>query len=365
MKILHVIDSLDMGGAESLLSELCPLQASLGNDVTVLQLVKASNTVFTDKLRNANINVFSLSTRRAVRNPINILALIPYLRHHDIVHVHLFPANYWVALAKILSFFNTPVVTTEHSTGNKRRNIWIFKYIDSIIYRCFNLVIACSDKAKETFCQRYKGIDCISIPNGVDIRKYSNAIPYTKQELAGLPDDCFVSTMVARFIPSKRQDVIIRAIALLPDNYHAVLVGGKDSDSGVQKAKALVNELDIDNRIHFLYQRSDVPRILKSSDAIIMSSEYEGLSLSSIEGMACGHPFIASDVDGLREVVDGAGILVKCGDAEELANVLNRLESDALYRDEITQKCQERAAHYDIKSVAEKYIEVYHRYVKG
>ena len=51
--------------------------------------------------------------------------------------------------------------------------------------------------------------------------------------------------------------------------------------------------------------------------------------------MACGHPFVASDVNGLREVVNGAGVLVKCGDVEALASVLMELKNNTGYREEI------------------------------
>ena len=69
----------------------------------------------------------------------------------------------------------------------------------------------------------------------------------------------------------------------------------------------MCDELGVSHRVLSLYIRKDVPRILKSSNVICMSSIYEGLSLSSIEGMASGHPFIATNVNGLREIVKGAG----------------------------------------------------------
>lgn len=361
MKILHVIDSMDLGGAQSLIVELAPVQKDMGHEVTVLQLLDAYDKTFIRKLESFNINVFALSKKRSVRNFINILDLIPYLKEYDIVHVHLFPAQYWVALAKLISFSRTHIVTTEHSTENNRRKIKIFKYIDSFIYRKYNAVVACSDKAKETFEYYYKDLHCYSIPNGVNLGKYIDALPYNREYLLGISNDSFVITMVARFEFPKRQDTIVKAIALLHINYHAVFVGGHENEDGVIKVKNLAKELGVEQRVHFLYFRSDVPRILKSSDIVALSSEYEGLSLSSIEGMACGHPFVASDVNGLREVVSGAGILVKCGDEKELASVLKRLYEDKEYRNVISSRCLKRAAQYDIKHVAEKYINVYQK----
>lgn len=363
MKILHVIDSMDMGGAQSLLVELIPAQKSLGHDVSVIQLKDSEDKTLISKLIDQGVEVRALSEKRSVRSVINVLSIIPYLSLYDIVHVHLFPANYWVAIAKMISFSKTPIITTEHSTDNKRRKIRIFKYLDAFIYHHYQTVVACSDKAKFTFVNRYGStIKCLSIPNGVDVKKYSEAIPYSKSELLNVSENVFLTTMVARFIPSKRQDVIVRAIALLPRKHHAVFVGGQEGDDGVLKVKEIAKSLNVLDRIHFLYIRSDVPRILKSSDVVVMSSEYEGLSLSSIEGMASGHPFVASDVDGLHEVVSGAGILVKCGDYNQLAAVIDKLDKDKNYGDEIIKACLCRAASYDIDLVAKRYCDLYKQF---
>ena len=107
--------------------------------------------------------------------------------------------------------------------------------------------------------------------------------------------------------------------------------------------------------------RTDVPEILKAADYIVLSSHYEGLSLSSVEGMAAGKPFIASDVSGLREVVGGAGILFLEGDAISFASAIIRLNEDsALYKD-VSEKCAQRAMEYDISNMINGYKNVYQK----
>ena len=364
MKILHIINHMGMGGAQSLLVELAPVQKAMGHDVMVLELQPTEDRTLVNKLKDKGIEVKSISSSRSVRNPLNILSLIPYLKACDIAHVHLFPANYWTALARLVGFCKTPIITTEHSTNNKRRNIPIFKYIDAFIYNRYQKVVACADKALETFKARYPKTNCVSIPNGVDISKYKKAQPYSKKELAAIPEDSFVTTMVARFDYPKRQDTLVEGVALLPEKFHIVLVGGTSDDTGLQKVQKLAQDLGVSDRVHFLYLRSDVPQILKTSDVVVMSSEYEGLSLSSIEGMACGHPFIATNVNGLREVVGGAGELFECGNTHELAHILQRFESDNDFYCAVTNKCLTRAEEYDIHSVASKYQDVYNKFVK-
>ena len=103
----------------------------------------------------------------------------------------------------------------------------------------------------------------------------------------------------------------------------------------------------------------DVPRLLKTSDIVILSSIHEGLSLSSIEGMAVGKPFIASNVPGLREVVQGIGLLFEKGNSKELANHIMKLLNDENYYNEIAHKCYKHAQNYDINKMVNSYIEIY------
>lgn len=362
MKILHIIDNMSMGGANSLLVSLVPAEIALGNDVDVLELVRAKDRTLTDKLKLSGVNVLFMADKGSVYNPLLIFKAMRYLKNYDIVHVHLFPALYWVGFAKMLSCSRTPLVYTEHSTSNKRRNNSLLRAIDKFVYsNCYKEVIACSDKAQETFNQCFSNVQVTTISNGVDVRINANAEPYSKRELLGIEENCFVATMIARFASMKRQDTIVRAIARLPEMFHAVFVGG---DGGyMDKVKELAKSLEVADRVHFLGVRPDVPRILKSSDVIVMASDYEGLSLSSIEGMAAGRPFIASNVNGLREVVAGAGVLFENKDDAALASVIEKLYTDNDFYELVSARCASRAKEYDISHCAESYVNEYLKFM--
>ncbi len=104
---------------------------------------------------------------------------------------------------------------------------------------------------------------------------------------------------------------------------------------------------------------TDVPRLLRESDVVALSSHWEGLSLSSIEGMASGRPFVASDVDGLREIVGGHGVLVAEGDADGFAHAISGLcTAPARYR-AVAEACQRKARQYDISVMARNYLALY------
>ena len=98
---------------------------------------------------------------------------------------------------------------------------------------------------------------------------------------------------------------------------------------------------------------------LKAADIVVMSSHFEGLSLSSIEGMSSGRPFIASDVDGLHEIVAGNGLLFPHEDAKALADLILQMATDVDARNRVIDACQKKASQYDIKVMAEKYNNLY------
>ncbi|WP_082021825.1 glycosyltransferase family 4 protein [Sphingobacterium sp. T2] len=118
--------------------------------------------------------------------------------------------------------------------------------------------------------------------------------------------------------------------------YYLLLVG-----DGVRKNELvkLVNENNLGNRVHFLGVRNDVNSILKSVDYVVVSSHWEGFGLAAVEGMAAQKPVLASNVKGLGEVVNGAGILFEKGNEQSLAENILTLHSNPLRYSEIANKC--------------------------
>lgn len=162
--------------------------------------------------------------------------------------------------------------------------------------------------------------------------------------------------MVAGFRWEKDQDTLITALKYLHEKFHLFLVG-----DGVRRPEleALCSAENVAGRVHFLGIRTDVPNLLHAADYVVMSSHFEGLSLSSVEGMSVGKPFLASDVDGLREVVAGAGVLFPHGDAEALANSIQKLDNSEKFYKEVGDDCSIRAQNYDISSMVDNYSKVY------
>ena len=122
MKILHVINHIGKNsGAAKLLVDLIDYQLKADHKADVVSLVSYEPS-YALVLKDLGLTCITLYSKPINRyNPFSIFKLIPLIRKYDIVHVHLFPSLYWVALAKFLSFSSVKLVYTEHSTLNNRQ----------------------------------------------------------------------------------------------------------------------------------------------------------------------------------------------------------------------------------------------------
>ena len=362
MKVLHVINSLRAGGAEKLLEDLLPRMNGRDGVQTDVLLLTDEGNVFDKNLIEAGIPIYVVPLK-SVYNPLNIIYLRRYVLKHkyDIVHVHLFPASYWVAIAtRSILTWKPKLVLTEHSTHNKRREKWYLRGLEKFVYSTYDNVASVSKQVQENLISWLNPADkskFFVIENGVDIEKFAQVEPYKKNDICdSFSDDTKLICMVARFTESKDQATVIKAMLDLPQDVHLLLIGEGPLKGMCQD---LVIKLNLSDRVHFLGFREDVPRILRSADIMVLSSNWEGFGLAAIEGMAAGKPVVASDVPGLRQVVFGAGVLFKSSDSKDLSiKLLELLENRQLY-EKISRMCVERAKSYDIQRTVGEYVALY------
>ncbi len=371
-----------MGGAETLVVNLMPRFRAMGHEVGVA-VFDGQKTALMDRLERECPECKIYRLGKSVYSPLHIVRLAPIMRQYDIVHTHNSSPQLFAAIANIVC--QKKLVTTEHSTNNRKRERGgILRMVDKWMYKRYDKIICISEVAESKLktyiaspqpSPKGKGdlmgdivekqkvsvdVDVLvskicTINNGVDVEAIHVAEPITEMR-SGM----FVIVMVAGFREAKDQDTLIRAMELLPkEEYELWLVG-----DGVRRSEL---ELKIENgklknNVRMLGLRTDVPRILKTADVVVMSSHWEGMSLSNIEGMSAGKPFVASNVNGLREVTQGYGILFPHEDAEALARIIQRLHNDSHYYQEVADRCYERAKEFDIQKMVNAYINVYNQF---
>lgn len=359
MRVLQIINSLGTGGAEKLLLDTIPKYVSQGIKMDIL-LLDDKKTPFYEQLADTGCcTIYHSPKGKSVYDPRHIRTIMPYLKKYDVVHVHLFPAQYWTVLAKKASGAKTALIFTEHNTTNRRLEHPLLRRIDKLLYRYYDHSICITSEIRDILMQ-HTGLPADRFPviqNGVDLEQIRLAKDMPKGQIhPSLNEEDILLIQVAGFREQKDQPTLIRSLTHLPAHVKLLLVG-----DGITRAacEALVASLHLEDRVLFLGQRIDVARLLKSSDIAVLSSYNEGLSLSSIEGMASGKPFVASNVPGLKEVVAGAGLLFERGDDVQLADLITRLLSDRGYYEQTSLACQQKAAQYDINRMVSKHIALY------
>lgn len=363
MKVLHIINSLAVGGAEKLLLETIPKynQAGIKTDVLLLngkdypfvETLKCYNCCEVYELGKSNLYSFG-----------HVFKIIPYLKKYDLVHAHLFPTTYFLAFAKLFSNTKTPIIFTEHSTTNKRLKNKFFNYINRWVYKKFNKIVCISSEVKKVVLNKTNLAPhkCVVIKNGVDIQRFATAKPLSYQEIDdGLKIDDVLLIQVSSFRKQKDHETLIKSIEILPNHFKLILVGDGEKKAEIRD---LVKAKKLDSRVIFLGQRNDIPELLKTCDIVVLSSVYEGVSLSAIEGMASGKPFIASAVPGLTGMIENHGVLFPFKNHVELAKEIKRLIEDSNYYTEIVQRCQQRANEFDISHMVASHITLYKELLK-
>lgn len=344
MKILHVISFLEIGGAQRLLSDLIPIQAKT-EDICLLVFERVDN-YFEKKILAAGVNIISLEEHNFY-NPRIVLKLRNIFKDYDIVHAHLFPSVWWSSLAA--RGLKVKMVYTEHSTSNSRRLKWYLRPVEQFMYSRYNKIISITRQTQDALTGWLKLHDnrFVVINNGVDIVRFSSI------KKSVIPKSLI---MVSRFAPSKDQETVIRAMKQIEPDATLRFVGDGEN---LEHCEQVTRELGLLDRIQFLGARSDVAELVGESYIGIQSSNWEGFGLTTVEIMSCGKPVIGTNVDGLKQVIEGAGETFSVGDDVELAQKINQLLQDKTLYKNMSMRCKERASKYDINVMADRYLALY------
>jgi len=357
MRILHFITSLRTGGAERLMVELLPRLRSSGHEVELL-VIDGTRTYFMDEIERRGIRVHALGKgRRAMHNPLHALPLRRFLQDgdYDIVHTHNSPCQ---ILAAAVAPRSCKLVTTEHNTDNRRRGNALWRCADRMIYNRYSAIVAVGDEAADSLRSYIPSLTprIHTIANGIDTASFASAAPAPDihRQFAGKK----IIAMAAAFRPQKDQPTMLRALALLPEEYVLVLAGGGET---LDSCRQLSAKLGLSDRVLFAGVRSDVAAIYAAANVTVLSTHYEGFGLAAIEAMACNRPLVASDVRGLRSTVSPGALLFPEGDARALASTIHALcTNQSMWRD-TAEACAHHAAAFDIGKTASGYDALYHR----
>lgn len=165
----------------------------------------------------------------------------------------------------------------------------------------------------------------------------------------GIPEDAFLMVYPAEFSKRKNQEMLVRALAQLPERAWLLLPGKGDL---LAFCKELSKELGVDARVRFPGQVSNVPACLRAADCAVSASRSEGLPFNIMEAMRAGLPILASDVKGHRDLLgNGEGILYPFGDQAAFVSAVRLLMDDPDYRDRLGRAAHQASDNYSLEQV--------------
>ena len=367
MRILHVITTLDVGGAEMHVLSQVRGQAARGHRVRVAYL-KGHGSLEAEFLEAGA----ELVRRTPLAAP---WRLWPLLRWADIVHSHLLKADAFTAPFAVLAGRRRRLLSGKHNDERALLKPWVGR-VHGLLGRLPVCTVVLSDHVGRFVAEHgrvplarqrriYYGIDPSPFEQAADPR--DGARQAIRTELGAAEDDV-VFTCVARFAPQKAHDVLLRAFAAARTEHgpglRLWLVGDDPFGDGKQRAEALARELGLGADVTFLGIRRDVPQVLAASDVFVMASLWEGLGLVFLEAMATRLPVLASDVSAVPEVVEAerTGLLVPPGDPDALTSGILRLAGDPALREAFGDAGARRVRErFGLERMVEATLDLYHR----
>ena len=385
MKILHVIQELGCGGAQTLLADLLPAltEADPDSEISILVYRSLPDSHTERRLRaDRRVRFISLDLpEKQLRSLSPSFRMMSEVRRADVVHAHLFPALYHVALASWIS--GTPALYTVHNCDDRRRAIPWLRPVERLIYSAYRRITAISGPARDSLLRwiGFSFADRISvIANGIDLSLFADCRcdpphPSLLPMLFRLDEEQLRSIvrhtgpteagslhpilMVSRFTKAKDQQTLIRAMHRLRDRQGLFVAFAGDGPT-LPECRRLAEHLDIAGRVTFLGNRDDIPSLIAASEIGVQASRSEAFGIAPLEMMAAGLPVVVSDTGGLKDLAsDDAAAIFPPGDDATLADIIAKILDDTVYRRDLSDHGRQRSQAFDIKDTARRLLDIY------
>ena len=335
MKIVHVITGLGDGGAEAVMARLCMHTKGFEHVVISLQ----GEGKYGKVLEEFGIKLHFLNLGSSSKNYLNLLKLPGLLKKEnpDIVQTWMYHADLFGGLAAKWTGIRRISWGIRHSTLDRKStklSTIAVAYLCAFLSRWIpHVIICCANKALQTHVDiGYDSRKMTIIQNGYDLSRFYPDLSQriAKRESLGIDSDIFVVGNVSRFDPNKDHDNLLRALSIISRaglDFICLLVG-----SDVVKENNILSQsiadLDLEEKIMLLGQRDDIPAIMNSLDAHVLSSRSEGFPNVVAEAMACGIVCISTDVGDVSEIVDSPESICAVEDPIALADAVLKLSDE-------------------------------------
>ncbi|MBN8193917.1 glycosyltransferase family 4 protein [Bacillus sp. NTK074B] len=360
MKIIQFITRMDdVGGAQVHVLDLSLSLMRAGHEVIVLSMGCGP---VTDELQKKGIRCEELIQLHLKIHPIQdwlaLKELCKWLKtlKPDILATHSSKAGMLGRMAGKIC--RVPTVFTAHgwafSEGVPERKRRIYTILERVAGKISNGIITVSNYDYQLAIKH-------RIIHESKLKTIHNSVPDVPEHLRRNPAGSKPKLiMVARFAAPKDQRTLLLALESIQDlSWELDLVGDGPL---LKEVKDMVSRSSIAHRVHFLGNRRDIPELLARSHLFVLISRHEGLPISVIEAMRAGLPIVASDVGGMKELIDDGknGFLIPRNDAETLMQRLKSLIVDPQQMTKMGQCSRTRyESHFLFEHMSDQTIQMY------
>jgi len=358
-RILEIIPTLDRAGAEK---QLCLLAAGLPRDefdVHVCALTRGGP--LEARLAEAGVPTVVIGKRWKLdpqafwRLKEHVARLQP-----ELIHTWMFAANtYGLAAGRACGVKN--IVAGQRCVDPWKSRLQLA--VDRALARRCRCVVVNSEGVRDFYVGHGTPAERVRvIPNGVGLPDPPTT---TRRQLLAeleLPEDSRLIGLIGRLWPQKRVKDAIWATDLLKvirNDAHLLVIGDGPQRDRLRRFR---DQCRIRDKVHFLGERGDVPRLLPHFDALWSTSGYEGQSNVILEAMAAGVPVVATDIPGTRELVlpNVTGYLVPVGGRAAFAKHTERLLNDAALAARFAAAARGRVqSEFGVAKMIERHAELY------
>lgn len=369
-KILYLSPVSEIGGAEV---SLLNLLRFLDKDVFRPLVVLPSDGPLVERLRCLGIETIIEPMHKL--NKRNVFSVFSYFksllrlvriikkRRINLMHINMSNANQYGMVAAKLS--RIPVIC--HIRGMMNKRSFYFEFLP------WNHFLIANSRATETSYKPFmrSGQQSFMIYNGLDPDDFSKGQRkdiFRKQY--GINPDTFLIGCIARIDLTKGQDILIKAVHRLLENYHdvCVLIVGDtkidNSASFLAELKTLTYKLSLDKKVIFTGFIEDITELYHELDLVVLPSRHEPFGRILIEAMAAGRPIVATRTGGVAEVVEDVttALLVSSNDPDCLAEAMLQIIGDTELAKRLGENGRRRVRDlFTIKENVRKTMDVYNR----
>ena len=333
MKILQVIQffSSNDGGSAVVPYELSKNLQKRGHEVTVLTTDFQLNNDFIDSLEGVEVIPFhcQLNIGGLLVSPSINKYLNENIAKFDIIHMHNFRTYQNIIVYKYAKKYNIPCILQAHGSVSRIVEKKSLKYIYDVscgnrLLKSVSNVIAVSNVEVNQYLQMNVPLEkVVVIPNGIDIGSFSNLPKKGSFRAKYHINQKHMILYLGRLHERKGIDFLIRSFAeLLTEMDNVILVLAGPDDGHLNKAKSIVEELSLDDKVKFTGFISSAEKLeaYMDADVLVYPSVLEIFGLVPFESITCGTPVVVTDDCGCGEFIKKAncGYLVTYGDIIDL-----------------------------------------------